>query len=50
MKPFTRFLDASANLVLRILRIDPEEIRERVTEEEICIMTEAGAKSRYSSG
>ncbi len=45
MKPFTRFLDASANLVLRILRIDPEEIRERVTEEEICIMTEAGAKS-----
>lgn len=45
MRPFTKFLDASANVVLRILRIDPEQTKDRVTEEEICIMTEAGAKT-----
>ena len=42
-RPFTKLLEWSSNLVLRILGIDPEEASQRVTEEEIRILVEAGA-------
>ena len=45
MRPFTKFLDVSSRLVLRLFRIDPDKYGERVTEEEIRIMTEVGAKT-----
>lgn len=45
VKPFAKFLDLSAGLVLKILRIDPNKDKDRVTEEEICILSEAGARS-----
>lgn len=41
--PFTRFLEWSVNLVLRLLGVDPRETANRVTEEEIRVMVEAGA-------
>ncbi|MBP6137992.1 MAG: HlyC/CorC family transporter [Clostridia bacterium] len=42
-RPFTKLLEWSTNLVLRILGIDPDEASSRVTEEEIRILVEAGA-------
>jgi len=44
-RPFTKLLEWSSNLVLRLLGIDPEEASSRVTEEEIRILVEAGAGS-----
>lgn len=41
--PFTKFLELSSNLVLRLLGVDPSEVGSRVTEEEIRILVEAGA-------
>jgi putative hemolysin len=45
MRPFAKLLDTSTRLVLRLLRIDPDKDSDRVTEEEIRIMTEAGART-----
>jgi putative hemolysin len=42
-RPFTKLLEWSTNLVLRMLGIDPDEASSRVTEEEIRILVEAGA-------
>lgn len=42
-RPFTRLLELSSNGIIRLLGIDPQETNQRVTEEEIRIMVEAGA-------
>ena len=41
-RPFIRLLTASVNLVLRLLHINPHDEEEKVTEEEIRLMVEAG--------
>lgn len=41
-RPFTKLLEWSTNLVLRILGVDPDEASSSVTEEEIRILVEAG--------
>ncbi|MGI5893688.1 MAG: hemolysin family protein [Candidatus Merdivicinus sp.] len=41
-RPFIIFLTASVNLVLRMLHINPKDEEEKVTEEEIMLMVEAG--------
>lgn len=41
-RPFIRLLTASVNLVLRLLGINPHDEEEKVTEEEIRLMVEAG--------
>ena len=41
-RPFIRLLSASTNGLLRLLRIKPEDDEEKVTEEEILLMVEAG--------
>ena len=43
--PFTRFLEWSSNGVIRMLGIDPKETADRVPEEEIRILAQAGAGS-----
>lgn len=43
--PFTRLLEWSGNGVIRLLGIDPKETADRVTEEEIRILAQAGAGS-----
>lgn len=44
-KPITKFLNISANLVLKLFGIDPRERKDHITEEEIRILAEAGAGS-----
>lgn len=44
-KPITKFLNVSANLVLRLFGVDPKERKDHITEEEIRILAEAGAGS-----
>lgn len=41
-RPIVWFLSISTNAVLRLLRIDPNDIEEEVTEEEIRLMVDAG--------
>ena len=41
--PFTRLLELSSNAVIRLFGIDPGEVADQVTEEEIRILVEAGA-------
>lgn len=41
-RPFIIFLTASVNLVLRMLHINPKDEEEKVTEEEILLMVDAG--------
>lgn len=43
-KPIVSFLTASTNFVLRLLRINPEDEDEEVTEEEIRIMVDIGSE------
>ena len=43
--PFTKLLEWSGNGVMRLLGIDPKETGDRVTEEEIRILAQAGAGS-----
>ena len=45
MKPFVMFLNFSTNLVLRLLRIDPNLTSKSVTEEEIRMMLDVGHES-----
>ena len=45
MKPFVTFLSASTNFVLRLIRIDPNQKPEEVTEEEIRLLLDAGNES-----
>jgi putative hemolysin len=45
MKPFVLFLSFSTNLVLRLLRIDPNLTSRSVTEEEIRMMVDVGHES-----
>ncbi|MDD2533236.1 MAG: hemolysin family protein [Eubacteriales bacterium] len=42
MHPFVRLLTLSTNLVLRLLRIDPNQVDRSVTEEEIRMMVDVG--------
>ncbi|MCC8136135.1 MAG: hemolysin family protein [Ruminococcus sp.] len=42
--PFVRLLNASSNGILRLFGIDPEQKFEAVTEEEIIMMSDAGAE------
>lgn len=42
--PFARFSAAVANAVLRLMKIDPNDDGERVTEEEIRMMVDAGSE------
>lgn len=43
--PFVSLLDLSTNSVLKLLRIDPADVAERVTEEEIRMMVDIGGAS-----
>jgi putative hemolysin len=43
--PFTRLLEFSGNVVIRLFGIDPSETAKQVTEEEIRILVEAGTGS-----
>jgi len=45
IKPFTLFLTASTNLILKIFGINPEEKDKEVTEEEIRMMVDVGSES-----
>lgn len=42
MHPFVRLLTLSTNLVLRVLRVDPNQVDRSVTEEEIRMMVDVG--------
>lgn len=42
MHPFVRLLTISTNLVLRLLRVDPNQVDRSVTEEEIRMMVDVG--------
>ena len=42
--PFVAFLTFSTNIVLKLFKIDPEEENEKITEEEIRIMIDAGSE------
>ncbi len=43
-KPIVWFMSASTNIVLRLLGIDPNEVDEHVSEEEIRMMVDAGSE------
>lgn len=43
--PFTRLLEFSGNVVIRLFGIDPSETAKQVTEEEIRILVEAGTEA-----
>ena len=45
LKPFVWFLTKSTNLVLKLLRIDPNQTDKPVTEEEIRMMVDVGSES-----
>jgi len=44
-KPFVVFLTVSTNAILRLFRIDPDEIDKEVTEEEIRMMVDVGSET-----
>ena len=44
-RPFVRFLTASTNAVLRLIKIDPNDNDKEVTEEEIRMMVDVGSES-----
>ncbi len=44
-KPFVWFLTASTNGILKLFRIDPDEIDKEVTEEEIRMMVDVGSET-----
>ena len=44
-KPFVAFLTISTNLILKLFRIDPDDIDKEVTEEEIRMMVDVGSES-----
>lgn len=45
MRPFTAFLTASTNLILKLFRIDPVDKDKEVTEEEIRMMVDVGSET-----
>ncbi len=45
IKPFATFLNASARLVWRMIGIDPDQVNNQVTEEEIIMMTKASGET-----
>ena len=42
VRPFSMFVNFTANIVLKLLRVDPDQTEDEVTEEEIRLLTEVG--------